>query len=331
MKAMVLKARGLLCLEEVQQPVPTQDQILVRVTHTGICGTDLKIYSGAIAVRHPLIMGHEMAGTVEADGSRVVVDPSICCGTCFYCRLGQTSLCPHGGLLGRDADGGFAEYVAVPRSQVFFLPDAIDNCQAPLLQVASTCLHAQRRVEIFPGQCVVVLGLGVTGQLHLQMAKARGAFPLIGITRSAWKRRLAEKLGADVVMAPSAEAKKDILDDTDGRGADLVIECTGKIPSIGDAISMARPGGTLLLFGITTATEGALPFYQLYFKQLTIVNSRAARSQDFPAVIDLVARGSLKLQPLVSHVISLWELPKAIQMLESDNEERMKIILDHGR
>ncbi len=318
-------------MEEVQQPVPTQDQIVVRVSHTGICGTDLKIYSGAIAVRHPLIMGHEVAGTLEADGSRVIVDPSICCGTCFYCRTGQTNLCPHGGLIGRDSDGGFAEYVAVPRSQVFSLPDAIDNCQAPLLQVASTCLHAQRRVEIFPGQCVVVLGLGVSGQLHVQMAKARGAFPVIGITRSEWKRRLAGKLGADVVLAPGAEAEKAVLDATDGRGADLVIECTGRVPSIASAISIVRPGGTLLLFGITTATEGALPFYQLYFKQLTIVNSRAARGEDFPAVIDLVARGSVKLQPLVSHVVSLWELPKAIHMLESDDEERMKIILDHGR
>jgi threonine dehydrogenase-like Zn-dependent dehydrogenase len=165
----------------------------------------------------------------------------------------------------------------------------------------------------------------------VQMAKARGAFPVIGITRSAWKRRLAEKLGADVVMAPGAEAEKAVLNATDGRGADLVIECTGKIPSIASAISIARPGGTLLLFGITTATEGALPFYQLYFKQLTIVNSRAARTEDFPAVIDLVARGSVKLQPLVSQVVSLWELPKAIHMLESGNEGRMKIILDHGR
>lgn len=329
MKVMVLKARRLLCSEEVQQPVPTQDQLLVRVTHSGICGTDLKIYSGAISVRYPLIMGHEIAATV--DDNRVIVDPTIFCGTCFYCRSGKTNLCPHGGLLGRDADGGFAEYVAVARSHVFPLPDAIDNCQAPLLQVASTCLHAQRRVEIFPGQCVIVIGLGVTGQLHLQMAKMRGAFPVIGITRSAWKRRLAERLGADLVMVPGAEAGKAILAQTDGRGADLVIECTGRIPSIADAISMARPDGTLLLFGITTATEGVLPFYQLYFKQLTIVNSRAARGEDFPAIIDLVAKGSVKLQPLVSHVVSLWELPKALQMLDSDDEQRMKIILDHGR
>ena len=184
-------------------------------------------------------------------------------------------------------------------------------------------------VDTFPGQSVVVVGLGVTGQLHVELAKAWGAYPVIGITRSAWKRQMAEQLGADVTLASGAEAVRAVSEATSGRGADIVIECTGKLSAIADAISMARLGGTLILFGVTTATEGKLPFYQLYFKELKIVNPRAATGQDFPPSIDLVARGILKLDPLVTHVLSLTEIQTALGMLESDEDQRMKIILEH--
>jgi L-iditol 2-dehydrogenase len=326
---MVLRAPGDLGLHDVERPTPGQNQVLVRMTHSGICGTDLKIYKGAIPVHHPLIMGHEIAGALVEDGSRVVVDPGLYCGSCFCCREGSTSMCPNGGLIGRDADGGFAEYMVAPRSHVFPLPESIDNRAAPLIQVLTTVLHGQRKMDIFPGQSVVVLGLGVTGLLHLQLAKSRGAHPVIGISRSSWKRRLAEELGADITLTGGDEGVHGVLGATEGRGADAVIESTGVVASVACAISMARLGATLLLFGITTASEGALPFYQLYFKELTIVNSRAAKSEDFPASIDLVASGAVKLDPLITHVVELTELRTAIQMLESDADRRMKIILEN--
>lgn len=121
-----------------------------------------------------------------------------------------------------------------------------------------------------------------------------------------------------------------VMEATGGRGADLIIESTGTVPAIADGISMARLGGTLLLFGTTTATQATLPFYQLYFKELKIVNTRAAKSEDFPASIDLVARGVVKLKPLVTHVVSLSDLESAIGMLESDEDQRMKIILENN-
>jgi len=336
MKAMVLRAPSDVAPEEVGLPRLTRDQVRIRVTFSGICGTDLKIYKGAIPVRHPLIMGHEMIGEVVEGhddaslrkGSRVIVDPALFCGACFHCRAGQQNLCPHGVLLGRDADGGFAEYVTVPRSHVFPLPESIDGDTAPLIQVVTTCLHAQRLVNILPGQSVVVMGLGVTGQLHVQLAKARGAHPVIGVTRSAWKRQLAEELGADMTLSSGPEAVRGVSEATEGLGADLVIDSTGMMSAIADAIAMARLGGTLLLYGITTAHEGALPFYQFYFKELAIVNSRAANGEDYPPSIDLVARGIVKLKPLVTHVVPLAELGTAIGMLESDADQRMKIILD---
>src|ERR1019366_5616434 len=149
MKAMVLRAPHDLGVAEVERPKPDRNQVLVRVTHSGICGTDLKIFEGAIPVRHPLIMGHEMIGeVVEGDGGsihigdRVIVDPAIFCGMCFNCRAGQTNLCPNGVLLGRDANGGFADYISAPRSNVFPLSDTIDSPSAPLTPTVHTSFPA---------------------------------------------------------------------------------------------------------------------------------------------------------------------------------------------
>jgi len=334
---MVLRAPHELGVAEVERPKPDRNEVLVRVTHSGICGTDLKIFDGAIPVRYPRIMGHEMIGEVVEggdagipNGSRVIVDPATFCDMCFNCRAGQTSLCPNGGLVGRDTDGGFADYLVAPRSHVYHLPDSIDNQSAPLIQVATTCLHAHRLVNIFPGLSVVVVGLGVTGQVHVQLAKSWGAYPVIGITRSAYKRTLAQSLGADLTLPSGADALRGVMEATGGRGADLIIESTGIPSAISDAVSMARAGGTIILFGVSAATQANLSFYQLYFKELKIVNTRAAKGEDFPASIDLAARGVLKLKPLVTHVIPLPELESAIGMLVKDEDRRMKIIIENS-
>src|SRR2546428_6040981 len=253
MKAMVLSAPNELALGEVARPAIGPGQVLVRVMYSGICGTDYKIYSGAIPVRYPRIMGHEMigevveagAGAIVRPGDRAIIDPELYCGACFHCRIGQTHLCPNGLLLGRDANGGFAEYVVAPATHVFPLPESIDNQTAPLIQVLTTCLHAQRQINIFAGESVAVLGLGVTGQLHVQLAKARGARPVIGFTRSAEKSELALRLGADRAFPGGAEAISKVREATEGRGADVVIECTGMLPVLADGIHMARYGGRM--------------------------------------------------------------------------------------
>ncbi len=337
MKAVVLKAPGDLSFDDVQQPAADGNEVLIRVTHSGVCGTDLKIYQGAIPVSHPLIMGHEMIGEVVAGGDeegfepgdRVIVDPVIFCGTCFHCRAGQSNLCPHGTLLGRDQDGGFAEYLAVAPGNLYPVPDRIPDRSAPLIQVLTTCVHAQRLAPIFPGESVVILGLGVTGQMHLQLAKARGAYPVIGVTRSAWKRELAERLGADLTLSVGQEVWAGVLEATGGRGADLVIECVGAASTLAESILLARSGGRVLIFGIITATEGKLPFYQLYYKELTIINARAAKGEDYPSSIDLVRREEVQLDPLISHSLSLGELDKALQLVAARNANPMKIVLEH--
>ena len=337
MKAMVLRAPSNLVLDEVPRPEVPPGHVLVRITNTGLCGTDLKIYKGAIPAKYPLIMGHEMIGELVGGeppagihkGDRVIIDPVLACGTCFHCRIGQTNLCPAGGLIGRETNGGFAEYAAVPARLVFRLPDSIDSRTAPLIQVATTCLHAQRLTSSFEGQSVAVIGLGVSGQLHVQIAKARGAATVIGISRSAFKNDLAKQLGADFTIEAGPTAIQKVLDATDGRGADVVIECTGVMAMLADSIRMVRFGGRIILFGIMSAKEGALPFYDLYFKELTLINNRAATSEDFPLMIDLVARGAVRLEPLVTHHMALSELETALEMVEDGADRRLKIILDH--
>jgi L-iditol 2-dehydrogenase len=283
-------------------------------------------------------MGHEMIGVVEGGedatlkkGTRVVVDPAVGCGMCLNCREGRMNLCPNGSLVGRDTNGGFADYLVAPRTHVYPLPDSIENNVAALIQVATTCMHGQHRMDVFPGQSVAVIGLGVAGQIHVELAKVWGAHPVIGITRSAYKRNLAEQLGADITLSSGPESVRAVKEATGGQGADIVIECTGVPSALADAINMVRLGGTILLFGITSATQMNLPFYQLYFKELKIVNTRAAIGEDFPPTIDLVARGALNLKPLVTHVVPLLELERAIGMLVADEDQRMKIILENSK
>jgi L-iditol 2-dehydrogenase len=337
MQAVVLKKPFDLELADVPRPDSGDDEVLVRVTNSGICGTDLKIFTGAMPASYPIIMGHEMAGDVVGgadggrilQGARVLVDPVLYCGTCFDCRAGRTNLCPGGGVIGRDVNGGFADYVVAPRSHVYPLPPSIDSRDAPLIQVLTTVLHAQRRASVSTGQSVAVIGLGVSGQLHLQLAKARGAGPVIGVTRSAWKRSVANRLGADLTVPTGEEAIRAVKSATHGHGADVVIESTGMVASIADAIAMVRPGGTVVLFGIYTASEGALPFYQLYYKEPTVISARAAMGEDFPESIDLVADGRITLSPLVTQVMPVTELARALGMLKSDADGRMKIILEN--
>ena len=339
MKAMVLEAPNKLALRDVERPEAVAGGVLVRVTNTGICGTDQSIYYGGIPVNYPLIMGHEAVGEVVegeglggiARGSRVIIDPVYFCGHCYQCRAGQTNLCPNGGLVGRDRDGGFAEFMSAPPGNIYALPDNVGDREAPLIQVLTTCVHAHRMAKVFPGEAVVVIGLGVTGQLHVQLARARGAHPVIGITRSAWKRELAESLGADLTAPPGDAAHKAILDATDGRGADLVIECSSKVSVLAEAMRLARIGGRVLAYSTYTEKQGELPFYDWYFKELQIINARAAKGEDYPASIDLVNRGDVQLAPLISHTVALRELDKALGIMTGDGSSKhMKVILDNA-
>jgi 2-desacetyl-2-hydroxyethyl bacteriochlorophyllide A dehydrogenase len=335
MHAVVLEAQESLRLEERPEPTAGGENVVVRIRATGICGTDVSIFSGKVPVDYPLVLGHEMVGNLEsptpelAPGTRVVVDPNVFCGTCYQCLRGQENVCGKAELMGRDRDGALSDFVAVPAHNIYPIPEEINDRIAPLLQVLTTCLHAQRQTQLFPQDSVVVLGLGVSGLLHLQLARARGAHPIIGITRSESKRALAARLGADLVIDPSDPTlKEQVAEATQGQGPDLVVECVGKTETLAQAIDLVRVGGRMIVFGTITEDAGELPFYQLYYKELSLANPRAAKPEDFPASIELVATGTVELDPLITHTFPLESAEEAI--VTSSESGSLKVILDHG-
>jgi 2-desacetyl-2-hydroxyethyl bacteriochlorophyllide A dehydrogenase len=322
-------------LEMTERPEPhPQGRSLVEVLRAGICGTDLKILSGAIAVDHPRILGHELFGRVStaapggelASGTPVLIDPTVSCLRCTPCRRGLEHLCERGGLMGRDLDGGFADLIAVDERQLLPVADEIEADEAALLQVLGTCVHGQLRIDVQPGRPAAVIGLGVTGLLHLQVLKARGASPIIAITRSEEKRATAAELGADVT-APPDEAAAAVAESTKGKGVDVVVESVGKAQTLAQAIGLVSIGGRILMYGIINESEAALPFYDLYLKEVDLINTRAAAPRDYQAAIDLVARRAVTVRPLISASIPLADVQVAFDRLAHE-PGILKVILN---
>jgi L-iditol 2-dehydrogenase len=318
MKAALLTEPERIRIDELPAPTPSDGEVLVAPRSLGVCGTDRKIFSGTIPVAYPRILGHEIVGEVVAaggdlaNGTRVIVDPSITCGRCARCLEGRGNICEAGGLLGRDRDGGFRQAIAVPRRYLHVLPTEVTDDVAPLVQVLTTCVHGQRRVGIFPGDAVAIVGMGVTGLLHLQLAKLRGAWPVVCVTRSERKLELARELGADETVVADDRAGDRVRALTGG-GPDVTIECAGLVATLAASVRLARPGGRILAYGTIAATDGSFPFYDLYHKELTIENARSAGPQDYPVAIDATASGRIRLDGLVTHRFSLDETAEAFR------------------
>jgi 2-desacetyl-2-hydroxyethyl bacteriochlorophyllide A dehydrogenase len=314
----VLVEPELIRIDDVPRRDPSEGEVRVATRTLGICGTDRKIFSGGIPVDYPRIMGHEIVGEILdaseglAAGTPVIVDPSITCGRCPRCLEGRGNICPNGWLLGRDRDGGLCEELVVPAENLHVLPPSLPVEVAPLIQVLTTCVHGQRMVEVFPGASVAIVGLGVTGLLHLQLAKLRGAWPVVCVTRSERKLELAHELGADETVRAGDGAVERVREITGG-GPDVTVECAGTVATLGQAVSMARGGGRILAYGTIADTEGPFPFYDLYYKELAITNARAARPEDFPVAIDGAATGRIRLDPLVTHRFALADAEQAFR------------------
>lgn len=320
MKAVRVTAPSTLEIADI--PVPDANgQVLIKPNTVGVCGTDVKVFTGAIPVPYPRVLGHEMIGTViEAPagapvkpGDRVLVDPASSCGWCDLCRKGRPHLCRNAGLMGREIDGVFAEYVRAPVAAVLPVPASISATASGLLQVLGTCIHAQNAVNVFPGQVAAVIGLGVAGQLMVQLLAERGV-TVVGITRSEWKRDLAAQHGATATAAPD-QAASVLAELTDGRGPDLVVEAVGYEKTLAQAIDLVGIGGEVLVFGTLTGGNEGLPYYQLYFKELTLYNPRAALPGDYAVGIALAATGRLVLEPIVTHELALDDAAKAFELV----------------
>ncbi len=292
----------------------------MRVAQAGLCGTDLKIAAGEIPVALPRVLGHEMTGWVDRAGARglpaagtpVLVNPAVFCGHCALCRRDLPQLCPAGGLLGRDADGVFADLVAVDGACLHPLPPSLPADGAALLQVLSTCVHAQSLVSAGPAGSAVVVGLGVSGLLHVQLLRDRGVPVIVGVTRSAAKRELARQFGATEVAVP-ADAADAVAAHTGGHGAEL-------------AMRLAAPGGTVLVYGTTAPAADGLPTYDWYLKELTIRGTRAARPRDCDLAIRLYADRRVDLAPLVSARFPVGQAAQALAACAQPGQ--LKVVLD---
>jgi L-iditol 2-dehydrogenase len=332
MLAAVLDRPGTVTVRDIPAPRADAGLALVRVAQAGICGTDLKIAAGDIPVAAGRVLGHEVTGRVEVPGRRgvppagtaVMINPATFCGTCDLCRGDLPHLCRHGGLLGRDADGCLAEVVAVEEALLHQIPDTVPPDTAALLQVLSTCVHAQSGLHPSPADSAVVIGLGVTGLLHVQLLRERGVRTIVAVTRSAWKSDLARRFGASVVTAPG-DAADATADATEGRGASIAIDCAGTAATLGQAIGLAGAGGTVVAFGILAHGAEFLP-YQWYLKELTIHSPRAARPRDCDSAIGLCAQRRLDLAPLVTGRFPLARLTDALAA--SRDPAHLKVVVE---
>jgi L-iditol 2-dehydrogenase len=332
MRAAVLEEPGRVAVRDVPPPV-ADGRALVRVTQASLCATDLKIAEGQAPVQLPRVLGHEMIGWVEAAapgggvpaGTRVLVNPSLFCGRCDLCARDLPNLCRNGGLMGRDADGGFAEFVAAAESQLHPVPASVPDADAALLQVLSTCVHAQSGLRTSLGTCAAVIGLGVTGLLHLQLLRARGVQTIIGVTRSPRNRSLALTFGATVAVAPQ-EAPRVVDEVTNGRGLDVAVECAGTAATLTQAMQLAGAGGTVLAFGITAPSADGMPTYEWYYKELTIISPRAARPRDCDLAIRLCAERRLDVAPLITARFPLAGMADALRACREPAQ--LKVIVD---
>jgi L-iditol 2-dehydrogenase len=333
LRAVRVQAPGALEITDVPEPA-AGDSVLVRVGQVGICGTDVKILAGKIPVDYPRIMGHEMVGEVVSapagspfpEGTRVLVDPGVACGTCHLCRAGRFNICIGGGLLGRDVDGVFTEFISIPVNRLVPVPDEISEQASGVLQVLGTCVHAVKTVDPFPGRVAAVIGLGVAGQLITQLLRLQG-MTVVGVTRSEWKRDLATQSGTHFTAAPDDAGW--VLDEvTGGRGPDLVVEAVGTEATLAQCIELAGTGGEVLVYGTITGGDSGLPYYQLYHKELTLHNPRAAVVGDYADGVALAAAGALSLEPIVTHQLDLEEAEKAFELVHDPSS--LKVLMKVG-
>ena len=268
MKAAVLRGPYVLTVEDVPRPKVRPGYVVVNVKATAVCGTDVGIYNGKIGVpRLPVVQGHESTGEiveVGADvadfkvGDRVVLNSLIFCRHCAYCYAGKVNLCPNGGLMGREVDGTFAEYVAVPDYNCIKIPESISYEDGTGLIALATVFRSHEKIHITPGDTVAVIGQGAAGLLQTRLSVISGADPVFAVARSRWKLDLAEKFGARIINAGEMDPVSAVREATGGLGVDLAIESVGAGATLRQAMDMVRLGGTVLFYRDRTGRDGPL-------------------------------------------------------------------------
>jgi L-iditol 2-dehydrogenase len=339
--------------EKVPHPgAPGADEVLLRVTATGICGSDLHSYLdgriGDTVLKTPLILGHEFAGVIEQAGldaldgngqpfqrgMRVAVDPAQPCHRCDLCERGDPNLCRRLHFCGLFPDSGsLCEFMVVPARTCFTVPDTLDDEAAAMLEPLGVALHATDLAKIRVGDRVAVVGAGPIGLLILQVVKLAGAAEIYVTDPLPWRVKLAEKFGAipfegtrSVASVRGTRPCRSVaLRDLE---VDIAIEAAWGADAIEQAVGLTRPGGRVLLVGIPSEDRCAFKHSTARRKGLTVVFSRRMKHV-YPRAIQLVEQGKVDVRSLITHRFSLERATEAFTLNAAYKDKVVKVMIKH--
>ena len=336
-------------VEQVPCPsLPSQGEVLLKITATCICGSDLHTYKegmiGEVRVQSPLILGHEFAGVIEVAGSdsldgngdplvegrRVAVDPAIPCLHCELCEKGHPNLCKRLRFCGFwPDDGSLREYMLIPARCCFPIPDSLTDTEGALLEPLGVGIHAVDLGKVKAGDNVAILGAGPIGLLILQLVRLSGADCVFVSDLMGWRLETANAYKASIsINASSSDPVQAINEYTSGRGVDVVFEAAWGAESVSQAAEIACAGGTVVLVGIPEDDFLALRASTVRRKGLTIKMSRRMK-HTYPRAIRLAERRRVELESMVTHRFSLEEAPEAFS-LNADYRDRVTKVVIEG-
>ena len=341
MKALVLKEYYEFEYKDVPDPPMGPEDVLIQVKACGICGSDVHGLDGSTGRRiPPVVMGHEASGIIVQvgnqvrgwqEGDRVTFDSTIYCGTCHFCRQGATNLCEERRVLGVSCDdyhqdGAFAEYIAVPSHILYRLPEDLSFERAAMVEALSIAFHAVERTPISLNDTAVVVGAGMIGLLVIQTLRTAGCGRIIAVDLDTGRLELARQLGADEgLRADTANVAARVREGTAGYGADLAFEVVGITPTLKLATQCLRKGGSLTLVGNLSPTTEFL-LQSVVTRELTLYGSCASRGE-YPACLDMINRGAINVDALISAVAPLAEGASWFKRLYDGEPDLLKVIL----
>jgi propanol-preferring alcohol dehydrogenase len=317
MKAVRLTAIGS-PLEDAEVEIPSigANEVLIRIRAAGICHSDVHYRTGVSAVNLlPLTLGHEVAGIVEkigADvrnfkaGDRLCVHYLVTCGKCASCAAGNEQFCPTGEMIGKDRDGGYTEFIAMPERSVFRLPDKIPFEQGAILMCsAATSLHALRKARLRSGETVAIFGVGGLGVSAVQLARNLGAAQVFAVEINPRKLAIAERFGAIPINASARNPVEQIQELTNGRGVDVALELVGLPLTMRQAIQSLAILGRAGLVGITRETFEVAPYAEIVNKEAEIIGVSDHLASEIPSLLDLARSRKLDLSQGVIRTVPL--------------------------
>ena len=327
MQTIIIQQPKVIQLVKRDIPEPGPGEVLIEVMASGICGTDIHIYNGEYLGAYPVIPGHELSGVVAAVGEsitrfqigdRVAVEPNIACDNCTNCLNNRQNFCLNWQAIGVTLPGGMEQYVTAPEKAVYSI-GVLPFEQGAFMEPLSCVIHGVERARIRLADQVLILGAGPIGNLLLQMCRLQGAAQVTMLENNSGRAELARQMGADLVVSRLEELRLDHYD--------VVIDATGVIPVMSRTIDFARPGGTVLLFGVPAAGKTMeVEAFKIFQKGLTILSSFTSVRNSYQAV-DLLRTSQIDVKPLISHRLSLGEMPAAIDLIERHDPGVMKVII----